>query len=450
MVPVCFKPSRSCWAGLLRAATASLFLCVPGTLRGQVPPPATEVAKPLILTLDAALEYARANSQQFQTAVLATALAQEDRHQAHSALLPTVGSVTQFIYTQSNGAGGWMFISNDGVHIYNMQGAIHQDYSPAMLAEYRQAKVAVALAQARQDVVARGLVATVVQAFYIGVVAQRRMGNARLAADEAKRLVDITQEREQGGEAAHSDVIKAQLVLQQAQREVLDAQLEAEKAKLGLVVLLFANYQQDFQLADDLQTVSPLTPFEEVSHLAAARNPDLRAAELALQQEKAGINLARAAYKPSLSFDYFYGINSNQFAFSADGVRQIGSSSAITLNIPVFNWGSTRSKIIQAQLKAKQAQLDLNLAQRQALANLQLFYREAQTALAQVDSLKLSADMSAESLRLILLQYEAGDVSILEVVDAQSTVVQARNAYDDGLARYRLALANLQTLTGVL
>jgi hypothetical protein len=33
-------------------------------------------------------------------------------------------------------------------------------------------------------------------------------------------------------------------------------------------------------------------------------------------------------------------------------------------------------------------------------------------------------------------------------VDAQTTLTQARNAYDDGLVRYRVALGNLQTLTG--
>jgi len=37
---------------------------------------------------------------------------------------------------------------------------------------------------------------------------------------------------------------------------------------------------------------------------------------------------------------------------------------------------------------------------------------------------------------------------VLEVVDAQTTLVGARNAYDDGMVRYRVALANLQTLTG--
>jgi len=80
--------------------------------------------------------------------------------------------------------------------------------------------------------------------------------------------------------------------------------------------------------------------------------------------------------------------------------------------------------------------------------NLQGFYQEAQTAREQVDSLRRSVDLAAESLRLNGLRYQAGEATILELVDAQTTLTQARNALDDGLARYRLAVANLQTLTG--
>ena len=66
----------------------------------------------------------------------------------------------------------------------------------------------------------------------------------------------------------------------------------------------------------------------------------------------------------------------------------------------------------------------------------------------QIASLRHSLDLATESLRLTRLRYQAGEVSVLEVVDAQSTLVEARNANDDGMARYRLAVANLQTLTG--
>ena len=59
-----------------------------------------------------------------------------------------------------------------------------------------------------------------------------------------------------------------------------------------------------------------------------------------------------------------------------------------------------------------------------------------------------TADLAAESLRLINLRYQAGESTALEVVDAQNTIVQARNAFDDAQTRYRVALTTLQTVTG--
>jgi outer membrane protein TolC len=55
---------------------------------------------------------------------------------------------------------------------------------------------------------------------------------------------------------------------------------------------------------------------------------------------------------------------------------------------------------------------------------------------------------AAESLRLNTLRYKSGDATVLDVLNAQNTLMQARDSYAAGLARYRVALANLQTLTG--
>jgi outer membrane protein TolC len=46
------------------------------------------------------------------------------------------------------------------------------------------------------------------------------------------------------------------------------------------------------------------------------------------------------------------------------------------------------------------------------------------------------------------LRYQAGESSVLEVVDAQNTVVEARNAYDEAQLRYRVAITGLQAITG--
>ena len=99
-------------------------------------------------------------------------------------------------------------------------------------------------------------------------------------------------------------------------------------------------------------------------------------------------------------------------------------------------------------MRLRQAQADLTLTQRQLLANLNAFYQEADLASAQIASLRRSLDLSNQSLQLILLRYQAGEATALEVKDSQITLAQARDAFSDGLVRYRVAIATLQTLTG--
>jgi outer membrane protein TolC len=188
---------------------------------------------------------------------------------------------------------------------------------------------------------------------------------------------------------------------------------------------------------------------DEIRSQALANSPDLRAAESALQQAGYGIKAARGAYYPSLVVDYFYGFDANVFnIIGPDDRHNLGSVVQATVNVPVWNWGATRSKVRQAELQQRQAQYDLTFAQRQLQVNISTFYLEAQAALAQIQSLRSSLDLATESLRLTVLRYQGGEATALEVADAQTTLVQARNAYDDGLARYRLALVEIQTLTG--
>jgi hypothetical protein len=111
-------------------------------------------------------------------------------------------------------------------------------------------------------------------------------------------------------------------------------------------------------------------------------------------------------------------------------------------------WQRPDAMLHCAELRRQQAQLDLVLTQRQLTSNLRTSYLDAKSALAQLDLMKRSLDLVTESLRLTDLRYEAGESTVLEVVDAQNTLAQARNAYDDGLSRYRLALAIAEPNTG--
>ncbi|HJT70147.1 MAG TPA: TolC family protein, partial [Terriglobales bacterium] len=129
-------------------------------------------------------------------------------------------------------------------------------------------------------------------------------------------------------------------------------------------------------------------------------------------------------------------------------VRNLGYSAVATLEIPIWNWGASRSKVKAAGLERVQAKTELSFAQRKMAADLKTFFSEAQIARSELESLRHSADLAAESLRLTTLRYQAGEATVLEVVDAQNTLTTAQNALGDGQVRYRVAVANLQTLTG--
>ena len=409
---------------------------------------------PLTITLQDALTRAQKNSPEYRAALTEYGLAKEDRVQGRAALLPSANYNAAFLYTQGNGTQAGRFVAANGVNEYVSQGNVHQDISLQGIADYRRTRAAEAVARARSEIAARGLIVTVVQAYYSLVVATRKYATAQRAASEGQRFLDISQKLEHGGEVAHSDVIKAQILSQQQQRDLQETELEMNRSRLELAVLLFPDFNENFSVVDDLQGPEPLPAYSEVQVAAARQNPELRAAMAALQVARQEVGAAWSGFLPSLKLDYFYGIDASHFAVnqfdpaSQVPVHNLGYAATATLQLPVWNWGANRSKLKQADLRQEQARVELTFTQRELIAKLHTLYAEAQTARSELDSLSQSTELAAESLRLTTLRYQAGEATVLEVVDAQNTATLSRNAFSDGQSRYRVALANLQTLTG--
>jgi outer membrane protein len=432
------------------------WLCIATAL---TTPLSAQTEPPLTITLADALAGARKYAGQIQGANLNVLQAKEDTSQVRAARLPWVSAFNQFTYTQGNGTPTGLYVSANGVHVYTEQAVVHEELlSLVRQGEVRRALAAEAIARAKAEVTSRGLNGTVVQDYYAIVAAQRHAANIKISVGEAEHFLDITRKQEKGGEAAHSDVIKADIDLRQRQRDLAEAQLAVEKAKMALGILIFPDFTAAYNVVDDLQQPPALPGAEEARAHASVGNPDLQAAEASVKEAGLEIVVAKYQYVPSIGLDFFYGLNSNQLSAQttipaepgqpAFQQQNLGYSAQATLNIPVWNWGSTRSKVKQAELRRDQANLDLSLTRRTLQSNVAAAHAEAQTAQGQLESLRASVDLARENLRLTLLRYQAGESTAFEVVDAQNTVTQARNAYDDGLARYRTAVANLQILMG--
>jgi outer membrane protein TolC len=432
-------------------------ITVPQTISPQVPGnPAT--GTPLRITLQEAIALARKNEPTYRNAVMNASLGREDRALARDALLPTASFITSDLYTQPNNSIFRVrYIANNAPHEYVSQGDVHEQLDMAGFAAYRRSAALAAVAKAQAEIASRGLVVTVMQAYFSVAAAEQKVDIAKRISDEGDRFLQLTKDLEAGGEVAHSDVIKAELQTEDRHRQYSEAQLARENARLNLAVLLFPDANDNFELADDLHASIPLPPRGEFESQAAHENPEIRAALAAVQAANQEVIVARAGYFPSVGLDYWYGIDAERYATYTPAtppetarIPNLGSSALAAVTLPLWNWGATQTRVRQAELRRQQTKVELSFAQRKLLAEMRSLYSEAETALNELAGLQRASQLAADSLRLTTLRYKDGEATVLEVVDAQTSYATANTNYQDGAVRYRVALADLQTLTGVL
>ena len=412
------------------------------------------------ITLKDALEKARRLDPTLVGAVSDAKSAKEDRLQARNAMLPQVTGTSAYLNTQ--GDGGFIsdgrFVTNDGIHIYREWIVTKQDLSPALMmgTAYKRAKAAEALAAAKSEIARRGLGVTVTKAYYGLVAAQRKFKTAEAGLNESKKFLDMTTDTEKQGQSAHSDSVKAEIQYRIQKQALDEARFAMEDAKLTLGVIVFPDFNQNYTVEDDLDTVPALPDFAAVQAMAEKENPDMRAAMEAVRGAELDVKSAKTAFLPSITVENDYGIEANCFglkcvrpSFADVGAQPtLGYFLTITLEMPIWDWGTLRSKLHQAQYKQDTAKAALTLAQRTAVSELYATYDELMIAHAGLEEARITADLATEGLRLTGLRYQGGASPATEVVDAETSFVTARNAYSDAQVRYRTLLANLQLLTG--
>ena len=419
---------------------------------------------PAVITLEEAIHRAQSSAANYAAAVAAGQSARLDRNIAYAGLLPSMTYNNSALYTEpqrpysrSSAAPGSseplpVYIANNAPREYVSQGTVSETIGLASIASAQRAAALAAQAAAEQEIARRGLVSAVVSLFYGSLAADHKLAVAQRAGHEAADFTKLTGQREQARESAHADVVKAQLEEQSRGRELGDARVEAEKARLELGVLLFSDPRTPYTLsAPDSAPV--LASREDIDTAAGKNNAELKSAMEALRASNADVLAARASYLPDLGFEYTYGIDAPQYATTGPGpdhVNNLGYSATVTLNIPIWDWLNTERRVKQSEIRRQSTQLALTAKQRQLIAKLDEAYSEAAMARDQLASLDLSVNTAAESLRLTKLAYQGGEATALEVVDAQGAYVATQNAREDGRVRYESALADLQTLTGTL
>jgi len=278
-------------------------------------------------------------------------------------------------------------------------------------------------AAATQDATVQTLFLGALQAFYSAQATRAAVSSALQAERSARESFQAAEARYKVGVATPADRLQAQTAFSQATLNRIRAEGEARNA-LGALANVMG-----FPAGQTLSLVAPPAELpdagfqREVAALIAeaeVRRPDLKAAEAQVKAAQAGVDLAQAQGRPTIS------VSTGPTWAETDRVSVNGGVIGVTVNVPIFTGFDTtyRVRSAEAQVDVRAAQLDR--LRNQVALDVWKAYQSLTTA---TQSLKTTLDLVAsaeQSERVALGRYKAGVGTVLDLLTAQSALASAR------------------------
>lgn len=279
-----------------------------------------------------------------------------------------------------------------------------------------------------------------------------READAEIALDQAtvvayQRSLTIATNRYNAGVTVRSDVYQAQTQLANAQADLAGTQQQRANFEHAIAVLT-GEAPGNFTLAAApwVATV-PAIPASLPSTLLQ-RRPDIAGAERRVQAANAQIGVNTAAYFPDLTLSGSYGFAAKELSAlfnSANSLWSYGGSVAET----IFDAGARRARVNEAKAAHDQAVAKYRETVLEALQDVENQLAATSVLTRQAD-LRVQASTAADAAeKIVINQYQSGQVSYTDVVTAQTAAYTARRAVAQSAAqRQTTAVALIQSLGG--
>ena len=264
--------------------------------------------------------------------------------------------------------------------------------------------------------------------------------------DQVKQRFDV-------GLTAITDVHEAQAAYDSAYAGTLEARGSLSINYEALEVLTGKAEDQIAPLSDKFPVVNP-TPADRAEwvNFALKNNYELKATRLGADAAQKNASAARAEHIPTVDARLGYQ------KLEADGEGDIGPFDQLTegntvsigVNIPIFSGLRTSSTARQAVAQGLQAEELFNSAQRNTIQNTRALHLSVETDVARVAARKQANVSNQSALEATQAGYEVGTRNLVEVLQAQSKLYQARRDYSNALYDYVINTIRLREVAGLL
>ncbi len=235
------------------------------------------------------------------------------------------------------------------------------------------------------------------------------------------------------GKASAAEVSQQKASLAQSQLTLVQAQNNVRASLLALAQLLELPDWNGFSVvrpAVELEEV-PLSCPDVIYIDALAIRPEIRAEKLRLDGAAKQLQIAKAAWSPSLSLSA--GMGTNYYSsFGTTGFWDQLSNNfsqyvGLSLSIPIFNKFSTRNQVRSAKLQQQTQAIQLRRTEQNLYKEIQQAWNSAVASRAKWEASQTAAAAAKDAFELMQAKYENGKATLTEFNESRNRLVKAQS-----------------------
>ena len=410
------------------------------------------------LTIDEAVQLALLQASAFQTSRVAELIASEDVRQARAAFLPRITAPGTVIYNSPTlgpvvagtpRADQHSFINTNAIIEYQaLIGASGDiDLSGRLRAALNRSLALLEAARAGTEIARRTLIQAVNDAYYGLALSSAKRSSSELSLAAAEEFARITQLMFNGGEVAEVDFTRARLQVASRRDEVEQARVTEIVAAGGLRVLVGYDFAIPIEVLDLNNELPDVASIDRFVASAISNRPEFAQFDAEVRAAEQEAKAARAERLPQFNYSINGGFDSE--SLRPEPVRNhSGVLATVSVTIPIFDWGASKSREQQARLRAKIFESERNLAVRNFTQQFYGARAQALAAASRYQILKASVTDAEKNVQASIARYRSGEAQIIEVSDSLTTLAAQRAALYQALFDYQQARARLLQVTG--
>lgn len=314
-------------------------------------------------------------------------------------------------------------------------------------AGYRQARSNL---QATEEMVRQSRHSTIFntkQVFYGILLARAFVNVTEEAVADAQKLFNNVKIQYEVGLASKFDLLRSEVMVANLQPQLISARNSLKIMELNLKTILGLDLEKEIDVKGELSYTPKELNLDACLAKAMLHRPEIQQMKFQKNMARQGIKMARSTAFPTVAITGQYNFWADAFNFKSDNWTNFYAIN-LSLTIPIFNGFITSARVGQAKAALKELEFNqkgledmLRFEVSQAILNI----NEAKESLI---SQEKNMEQAQESLRIAELNYAEGMITLLDISQAQTALIQAKSNHTQALYDYTIALAELDKATG--